>query len=125
SHHFRIVQLPCNLAMSEGITQRNQRVSTKGDELGSLVEAADALGVTVIASASLLQGQLTGRLPEVLAQAMVGLGTDAQRALQFVRSTPGIATALVGMRRRTHVEENLAVAARPPATRDEYLRLFT
>lgn len=124
-HHFRAVQLPCNLAMSEGITLRNQRVGAPGGELGSLVEAADTLGVTVVASASLLQGQLTGRLPEVLGQAMVGLDTDAQRALQFVRSTPGITAALVGMRRRAHVEENLAVAARPPATHDEYLRLFT
>ncbi len=123
-HHFRVVQLPCNLAMSEGITLQNQRVTTTG-ELGSLVEAADALGVTVVGSAALLQGQLTGRLPEVLGQAMVGLDTDAQRALQFVRSTPGISTALVGMRRHAHVEENLAVAARPPATREEYLRLFT
>jgi aryl-alcohol dehydrogenase-like predicted oxidoreductase len=61
----------------------------------------------------------------MLAQAMTGLTTDAQRALQFVRSTPGITTALVGMRRRAHAEENLEVARRPPATQEEYLRLFT
>ena len=121
-HHFRAVQLPCNLAMSEAFTQQNQRI---GNRMGSLVEAADGLGVTVVASASLLQGQLTGRLPEILAEAMQGLETGAQRALQFVRSTPGITTALVGMRQRAHVEANLAVARRPPATHTEYLRLFT
>ena len=121
-HHFRVVQLPCNLAMSEAFTRQNQRV---GDHMGSLVEAADGFGITVVASASLLQGQLAGRLPEILAEAMDGLETDAQRALQFVRSTPGITTALVGMRQRVHVEANLAVARRPPATPAEYLRLFT
>ncbi len=121
-HHFRAVQLPVNLGMTEAFALQNQRV---GDHLGSLVESADALGVTVVASGALLQGQLARRLPEILEQAMAGLDTDAQRALQFVRSTPGITSALVGMRQRAHVEENLAVARRPAATRDEYLRLFT
>ena len=84
-----------------------------------------ALGVTVVASASLLQGQLAGRMPDILAEAMVGLDTDAQRSIQFVRSTPGVTTALVGMRQRAHAEENLAVAQCPPASHDDYLRLFT
>ncbi|MCC6766653.1 MAG: aldo/keto reductase [Deltaproteobacteria bacterium] len=122
AHHFRVVQLPCSLAMTEALTSRNQPV---GDHVGSLVEAADHHGLTVIASASLLQGKLTGPLPAVLAQAMEGCRTDPQRALQFVRSTPGITTALVGMRRRAHVEENLALAGLPPASREAYLRLFT
>jgi len=121
-HHFRAVQLPVNLGMTEGFALQNQRV---GDGLGSLVEAADAFGVSVVASGSLLQGQLARQLPEILERAMVGLDTDAQRALQFVRSTPGITSALVGMRQRAHVEENLVVGHRPPASRDDYLRLFT
>ncbi len=121
-HHFRVAQLPCNLAMTEAITAQNQPV---GDRLGSLVEAADRLGVAVVASASLLQGKLAGPLPAVLAQAMEGCQSDPQRALQFVRSTPGITSALVGMRQRSHVEENLALAALPPASREAYLRLFT
>lgn len=121
-HHFRVIQLPCNLAMTEAVTARHQPI---GDRLGSLVEAADQHGLTVVASASLLQGKLTGPLPEVLASAMEGCTTDPQRALQFVRSTPGITSALVGMRRPEHVEENLALARLPPASRDAYLRLFT
>ncbi len=121
-HHFRAVQLPCNLGMPEAFTLRNQRV---GDRPGSLVEAADHHGVTVVASAALLQGRLARQLPEILAEAMTGFTSDAQRALQFVRSTPGITTALVGMRQRAHAEENLEVARRPPATQEEYLRLFT
>ena len=37
-----------------------------------------------------------------------GLETDAQRAIQFVRSTPGIGTALIGMKSVAHVEEKAA-----------------
>ena len=39
---------------------------------------------------------------------------DAQRCLQFVRSTPEIASAVVGMRDPSHVEENLALMRIPP-----------
>ena len=48
--------------------------------------------------------------------------TDAQRAIQFTRSTPGIAAALVGMSRRQHVVENLGVAPVVPITPEQYLR---
>ena len=50
--------------------------------------------------------------------------TNAQRAIQFTRSTPGIAAALVGMSRREHVLENLGVARVVPITREQYLRLY-
>ena len=53
-----------------------------------------------------------------------GLETDAQRAIQFTRSTPGIAVALVGMGQAKHVEENLGVARARPATLAEYQRLY-
>ena len=53
-----------------------------------------------------------------------GLVTDAQRAIQFVRSTPGITCALVGMSSRKHVEENIATASRPPLSLTEYRRMF-
>ena len=122
AHHLRAVQLPCNLAMTEAVTARTQTV---GDREGSLVEAADGLGLCVVASASLLQGKLAGPLPAVLAHAMQGCRSDPQRALQFVRSSPGVTSALVGMRRRAHVEENLALAALPPASHDAYLELFS
>ncbi len=109
-HHFRFVQLPYNLAMTEARTLKGQALN--GERVSTL-EAAHHFGVTVLASASILQGQLT-RLPRDFAAAFPGLGTDAQRAIQFARSTPGITTALVGMRGRRHVEENLALARVPP-----------
>jgi aryl-alcohol dehydrogenase-like predicted oxidoreductase len=44
-----------------------------------------------------------------LSNVLTGLDTDAQRAIQFVRSSPGVATALVGMKNVKHVAENLAL----------------
>ena len=49
----------------------------------------------------------------------------AQRAIQFVRSTPGVGTALVGMKTLGHVEENAGVAAAPPVPWEQFQRLFT
>jgi aryl-alcohol dehydrogenase-like predicted oxidoreductase len=109
-HRFRFVQLPYNLAMAEARTTQGQ---VADGQRASLLEAAERLGITVVASASMLQGQLA-RLPADVAAAMPDLKTDAQRAIQFVRSTPGITTALVGMKGRRHVEENLAVARVAP-----------
>lgn len=120
-HHFRVIQLPYNLAMPEAFTRATQPLD--GRTLTALA-AAQQLGVYVMASASVHQGQLTQRLPPVLAEYLPGLATDAQRALQFVRSTPGIGTALVGMKTLAHVEENATLAAVPPLAWEQFGRLF-
>ena len=64
-----------------------------------LLEAAEKLGVTVISSASIFQGRVAQGLPAELRETLGSLSTDAQTAIQFVRSAPGITTALVGMSR--------------------------
>jgi aryl-alcohol dehydrogenase-like predicted oxidoreductase len=120
SHHFRFVQLPCNLGMTEALTRSNQPFDRSRVPI---VEAASKLGITLVASAAMLQGKLSRGLPSFVAAAL-GLENDAQRALQFVRSTPGITTALVGMSRIDHVRANLSLAATSPASRDEFSRLF-
>jgi aryl-alcohol dehydrogenase-like predicted oxidoreductase len=74
-HGFHFIQLPFNVAMPEA---------------AGVVAEAQRFGVTVVASASLMQG----RIPP-------------QTAIEFVRSHPGITTALIGMSRVEHVEENL------------------
>jgi aryl-alcohol dehydrogenase-like predicted oxidoreductase len=79
-----------------------------------VIQAAEQLGVYVMTSASLLQGRLTRNLPAALTQVLEGLRTDAQRALQFARSTPGVGTALCGMQSLLHVEENAGLVAVPP-----------
>ncbi|MBZ5592176.1 MAG: aldo/keto reductase [Acidobacteriia bacterium] len=111
AHHFRFIQLPFNLAMPEAFTN-------------GVLELAAKSGITAVASASLLQARLARDLPQALAEKLPGLSTDAQRAIQFTRSAPGIAVALVGMSKAAHVAENLAVASVPPLAADAYLDLF-
>jgi aryl-alcohol dehydrogenase-like predicted oxidoreductase len=120
-HRFRFVQLPFNLAMTEALTLGNQSIA---GQTKTVMEAASELGITLIASASLLQGQVARNLPPFVAQAL-GLQTDAERALQFVRSSPGITTALVGMSHPEHARANARLVGIPPATVDEFSKLFS
>ena len=79
AHHFRVVQLPLNLAMPEELTQPTQTVV---GQAMPLLQAADRLGVQVVTSAALLQTRLLGHLPPSLGPALAPLRTDAQRCLQ-------------------------------------------
>jgi len=121
-HHFKVVELPYNLAMTEAFTSANQQVA---GETVSLLEAARRLGVYVMSSASIYQGQLARNLPPVIGEFLPGLESDAQRALQFVRSTPGVGTVLVGMRQLAHVEENARLASVEPLRWEEFGKLFS
>jgi aryl-alcohol dehydrogenase-like predicted oxidoreductase len=89
SHRFRFIQLPFNLAMTEAVTVQNQVLAGRP---ASTADVARELGVTVIASATLLQA----RLP------------DAAEAIRFTRSNERFAVALVGMSRPEHVTQNVA-----------------
>ncbi len=120
-HHFAMIQLPYNLAMTEAFTLANQPI---GSEVVSVLQAAERLGVYVMTSASIYQGQLGRNLPPVVGEFLPGLETDAQRALQFARSTPGVGTALVGMRSIDHVDENARLGQRAPIAWPEFRRLF-
>ena len=120
-HRFRFVQLPFNLAMTEAFTEPGQSVS---GQTRAAIQAAGELGVHVMSSASIGQGRLTQGLPEWLGKLFRGLATDAQRALQFTRSTPGLTTALVGMKSPAHVRENMDVASVPPAPLEAFMKLF-
>ncbi len=107
-HHFRAVQLPVNLAMTEAIRAPTQQHDGKNFSILGLAQQMD---VDVFASASLMQKQLTHGLPPEAGVAFPSLATDAQRAIAFVRSLP-VASALVGMKTVEHLEENL-VAGHP------------
>jgi len=103
-HHFRAIQLPVNLAMTEAVRAPTQNVDGKNVDLLTL---ATDLGISVVASASLMQSQLTRNLPEAVKTLFPSATTDAQRAISFVRSLP-VASALVGMKSIEHLSENLA-----------------
>jgi aryl-alcohol dehydrogenase-like predicted oxidoreductase len=120
-HRFRFVQLPFNLGMTEALTLGNQHLEGKQR---TIMEAANELNVTLVTSAALMQGQVARNLPEFVAAAL-GLKDDAERALQFARSAPGITTVLVGMSKVEHVEANARLLGVPPATIEEFSKLFT
>ena len=120
-NHFRFIQLPLNLAMPEALVFQNQKLEGK---YVTTLAAAHALGVNVMASASILQGKIARGLPEAIRDSLGSLATDAQNGIQFVRSAPGITTALVGMSRVSHVEENLQLVEVEPAPAENLMSLF-
>lgn len=109
SHHFRWIQLPLNLAMPEAYLAPTQPMD--GTAMTPLA-AAQAAGLNVQTSASIMQARILRQLPDGFAAAL-GLQTPAQAALQFTRSCPGVTTALCGMGRAAHVAENVALLAVP------------
>ena len=117
SHHFRFVQLPFNLAMGEAYMRANQGGKP-------LLAAAQDLNVSVIGSATLLQSRLSRDLPDHLAALFPGTQTDAQRAIQFSRSAPGLCASLIGMSSPEHVKENMHVAPLPPLNSGQFAGLF-
>lgn len=120
SHHLRVIQVPYNLAMPEALTLENQPLA--GRDV-SLLDAAQELGVTVMCSASLMQARILGGVPAKVREAFA-TGSAAGDALQFVRSTPGVSCALVGMSRVPHVEENARLVRVPPAPLEKFQQLF-
>ncbi len=120
-HRFRVAQLPFNLAMTEAYGLAAQPLA-RGRV--PLFEAAGDLGIHVVGSASLMQGKLTTGLPDEVRALIPGLSTDAQRALQFARSAPGMGTALAGMGDARHVAESAAVVAAAPLPADRFRAMF-
>ncbi|WP_162909630.1 aldo/keto reductase [Aggregatilinea lenta] len=120
-NHFCYVQMPYNLMMTEAYSFTTQQV---GEEFLNPIEAANQLGLTVMTGATLKQGLLATPFMADLSPYFPNVETDAQRAIQFARSTPGVTTALVGMRTAAHVDENLAVAQIPPTAPDVINSLF-
>ena len=108
-NHFRALQFPFNLAMPEALVADTQSMDGK------------PIPVLHMAQARSLNGNRRGALPP---PHFPGLRTDAQRAIQFVRSAPGVTSALVGMSRTQHVNENLETARVPPLNMTQFRALF-
>lgn len=107
-HRFKAIQVPYNLAMLEAVAIPNQAVN--GEDL-PIIPAAVHHGLSVLISAPLLQSQVA-RLPREFYGKMPGDGTPMQKALEFVTSSPGVASAMTGMKTIAHVDENLKVLTR-------------
>ncbi len=121
-HHFRVVQLPFNAVMNEGFTRFSQ--ATGQGNVASTLQAAHQLRIFVMGSHGLAKGHLAATGVGALQSAMPELLNEAQRALQFNRSTPGLGVSLAGISAPQHLDDLLAVAAQPPLAREVYLGLY-
>jgi aryl-alcohol dehydrogenase-like predicted oxidoreductase len=113
NHHFRAVEMPLNLTQSGGFLKPTQRV---GGEAVTALEAARRLGLYVVTSRTIDQGRLDIPFPDAFYTTTRNLVTDAQRLLHFVRSLPGVGTALVGTKRRARAREAALVLEQPRLT---------
>ena len=116
-HGFRFIQLPYNMYLDQALILKNQIVN--GSET-SILETAINLGVGVFASVPLMQAKLLG--PNIIPE-FGGLVKPVHRALQFVRSTPGIISPLVGQKSVNHVNENLELVKFSPLSNTEFIEL--
>ena len=116
NHGFRFIQLPFNLYYDQALLTKNQIL---GGQNVSALEAAVKLGIGVFTSVPFMQGRLLspGVMPEF---------SDLKaplRALQFIRSSPGVLSPLVGQKAPEHVSENLEIMKIPPIPKEEFLAL--
>ncbi len=115
-HGFRFIQLPYNMHYDQALLSKNQLVD---DKPVSILEAALGLGVGVFTSVPFMQGRLLapGTMPEF---------SDLKpslRALQFIRSSPGVLAPLVGQKTSQHVSENLEIMKIPVLSDSDFLTL--
>jgi aryl-alcohol dehydrogenase-like predicted oxidoreductase len=109
-HHFRAIQVPYNAIVPGAAFKPTQTVYGHS---ASVLEAADELGIDVIVSTPLGGGSLASELPPAFHHAFPRFPTDAQRALDFVVSTPQVTSVMVGMKGEAHVEADCAVMREP------------
>jgi aryl-alcohol dehydrogenase-like predicted oxidoreductase len=121
-HHLRAIQLPYGLAMGEGVALESQ-LGPDGHSRAILDSLQDT-GTVVFASAPLYGGRLVGGVPDFVRDAFPEAPSQATAALQFVRSTANVTSAVVGMREAAHVEDNLRLARIPRARPEIPTRLF-
>jgi len=115
-HGFRFIQLPYNMNYDQALLTKNQLLGT---ENVSILEAALRLGIGVFTSVPFMQGRLLapGNIPE-----FNGL-KPSMRALQFIRSSPGVLAPLAGQKSTEHVSENLEIMKIPPMSENDFLAL--
>ncbi|MFQ5781763.1 MAG: aldo/keto reductase [Nitrosopumilus sp.] len=115
-HGFRFIQLPYNLYYDQALLTKNQTI---GNDSVSILESATRLEIGVFTSVPLMQGRLLQ--PEVMPE--FSDLKPSMRALQFIRSSPGVIAPLVGQKSPEHISENLEIMKIPPYSEEEFLAL--
>ncbi|MCH1607458.1 MAG: aldo/keto reductase [Nitrosopumilus sp.] len=115
-HGFKFIQLPYNMNYDQALLGKNQLIQNKPV---SILESAVTLGIGVFTSVPFMQGRLLspGIMPDF---------NDLKpslRALQFIRSSPGVLAPLVGQKLSEHVSENLEIMNIPPMSDEDFLQL--
>ena len=116
NHGFKFIQLPFNMYYDQALLKKHQLL---GDVPVSALESAVNLGIGVFTSVPFMQGRLLtpGTMPEF---------NDLKpslRALQFIRSAPGILAPLIGQKSSSHVSENMEIMQIPSMSDSEFLAL--
>jgi len=116
NHGFRFIQLPFNMYYDQALLAKNQSLDGKPT---TVLQTATALNMGVFTSVPLMQGRLLvpGAMPEFNEL------KPSLRALQFIRSTPGVLAPLVGQKSPEHVSENLEIMKIPTIPENEFLAL--
>lgn len=115
-HGFRFIQLPFNMHFDQALLKKTQTINS--DSVSAL-ESATRLDLGVFTSVPFMQGKLLqpGAMPEFFDL------KPSMRALQFIRSSPGVLAPLIGQKSSEHVSENLEIMKIPPIPKDEFLAL--
>lgn len=128
-HRFRFVQFPYHMGRLAAVTDANQPFA--GERNGQpakltlpLLAAARQYALVAVGSAGLYQRRVLGQIPDEVKAALGDFATDAQSAIYFNRSTPGLTTTLVGMSTPDHVAENLVAAQRAGLAPDRFFDLL-
>lgn len=116
-HGFRFIQLPYNMYYDQALLKKYQ---TFNQNDVSILECAQRLNIGVFTSVPFMQGRLLqpGVMPEF------GNMEPNLRAMQFIRSTPGVLAPLVGQKSPNHVAENLKITDIPPLSESEFQALL-
>ena len=114
NHGFKFIQLPFNMYYDQALLGKTQ---TFGSHTVSALDAASRLNLGVFTSVPFMQGRLLqpGVIPEFVDM------KPSMRAIQFIRSSPGILAPLVGQKSSEHVAENMEIMKVPPIPEDEFL----
>ena len=116
NHGFKFIQLPYNMNYDQALLGKNQII---GNKPVSILESAVTLGIGVFTSVPFMQGRLLspGVMPEFSDL------KSSLRALQFIRSSPGVLAPLVGQKSAEHVSENLEIMKIPPLSNEDFVAL--
>ena len=103
--HFKYLQMPLGIWGTEAITVKSQNAHSTLPI--SILNYALEQGISVFANSALLQGELVHCDLSVVPGS--NCLTEAQRAVNFARSVPGVHSLLIGIKSQKSIEEAIQI----------------